>query len=241
MSALAPLLPGYALTRDNPVDVTAGLPEDLFGRALSAVAGDPRIDAVIVTVTMATGARATERARHVVRLAGETDKPIVVCWMAGSLADEGVRLLDEGGVSCFHSPRGAVFALDAVARLAAARARAGQSRARALRLRQPLPAGAGPLPYRVAAALAVSAGLRLPCEALVRTAEEAGSAAKRIGFRVALKIMAPHLAHKTEAGAVRLGLATRPAVVRSARELLQLRKDMRWRDCSSRRWFVAPR
>ncbi|HET8578797.1 MAG TPA: acetate--CoA ligase family protein [Methylomirabilota bacterium] len=219
---LAPLLPGYALTRDNPVDVTAGVPEERFGQALAAVAGDPRVDAIVVTVTMATGARATQRSEHVVRLAGETTKPIVVCWMAGSLADEGVRVLDDGGVSCFHSPRGAVFALDAAVRSAAARTRARKSGARVFRARRPLPAAAGPLPYRLAAALVASAGVRLPRAALVQTVHEAVAAAARMGFPVALKAMAPDLAHKTEANAVRLGLEDRRAVAQAARELLQI-------------------
>jgi acyl-CoA synthetase (NDP forming) len=224
LRAFAPLLPSYALTRDNPVDVTAGLPEDRFGQVLAAVAADPRVDAVIVTVTMATGARATERARRVVQLSGETDKPVVVCWMAGGLAGEGVQILDDGGVSCFHSPRGAVFALAAAASSARARALAGRPRAKALRLRRALPPVAGPLPYRVAAALAASAGLPIPPEAIVHTAAAAASAAKRIGFPAALKILAPHLAHKTEAAAVRLGLGNRRAVARAARELLRLAK-----------------
>jgi acyl-CoA synthetase (NDP forming) len=222
--AISPLLPGYALTRDNPVDVTAGLPEDRFGQVLAAVAADPRIDAVIVTVTMATGARATERARRVVSLAGGMAKPIVVCWIAGGLAGEGVQILDDGGVSCFHSPRGAVFALGAAARSAQARALAGRRRAKARRLRRALPPTAGPLPYRMAAALAASAGLALPPESIVRTVADAVAAAKRIGFPVALKVLAPRLAHKTEAGAVRLGLADPRAVARAARELLRLAK-----------------
>jgi len=40
-----------------------------------------------------------------------------------------------------------------------------------------------------------------------------------------LKVLAPHLAHKTEAGALRLGLVDPPAVARAARELLRQAKE----------------
>jgi acyl-CoA synthetase (NDP forming) len=222
---LGALMPDYALTRRNPVDLTAGLPEERFAQALEAVAGDPRVDAVIVTVTMATGGRATERAQHVVRLAARTEKPIVVCWMAGSLADEGVRILDEGRVSCFHSPRGAVFALQA-----AAQARAAREMLRRPRLPRPLrvsvPPVSGPLPWPMAERLARQAGLGLPPQALVPTPEAAARAAARIGFPVALKLAAPGLPHKTDVGAVRLGLANRRSVLAAARSLLALAKRL---------------
>jgi succinyl-CoA synthetase beta subunit len=44
---------------------------------------------------------------------------------------------------------------------------------------------------------------------------QAGKAAQEVGFPVALKVLAPFLAHKTEAGAVALGLQS-PAEVRTA-------------------------
>jgi acetate---CoA ligase (ADP-forming) len=50
-------------------------------------------------------------------------------------------------------------------------------------------------------------GLRVTRERLATTAQEASEAAEAIGFPVALKIESPDIAHKTEAGGVRLGIA----------------------------------
>src|SRR5262249_43210700 len=51
-----------------------------------------------------------------------------------------------------------------------------------------------------------SYGIALPRSEIVATAAEAATAAERIGFPVALKIVSPDILHKTEARGVALGL-----------------------------------
>jgi succinyl-CoA synthetase beta subunit len=64
-------------------------------------------------------------------------------------------------------------------------------------------------------------------EALVTTARDAGRAARRLGLPVALKAVAPDLPHKTEAGAVVLGLASAAAVRAAAARLQRRRRGAR--------------
>ncbi len=71
-------------------------------------------------------------------------------------------------------------------------------------------------------ALLARHGVAVPVESLVATPEEAGAAAARIGFPVAVKLCGPAIAHKTERGLVRLGVADRGAVERAASSLLAL-------------------
>jgi acyl-CoA synthetase (NDP forming) len=219
--ALAALLPEHAVTRDNPVDVTAGLSEALFEQVLATVVGDERIDVVLTAVT---GARGVERARNVARVAHVADKPVVVCWLGGSLTDAGVSVLDTEGVACFRNPRTAALALAAVRDFAAARrARAPRNARRATPEHAPVrpPAGRpGPLPYTEAAALARRAGIPLAPEALVATPAAAARAARRLGFPVVLKVVARDLPHKTDAGVLALNLRTADEVSRAARRLL---------------------
>jgi len=72
--------------------------------------------------------------------------------------------------------------------------------------RKLLPAGA--LTEREAKALLATEGLPVPKEALVTTADAAAEAAIRLGFPVVMKIESPDILHKTEAGGVKLGIAS---------------------------------
>ncbi|MEV7084928.1 acetate--CoA ligase family protein [Streptomyces sp. NPDC093085] len=58
-------------------------------------------------------------------------------------------------------------------------------------------------------------GIPTPAEALAESADEAVALADRIGFPVAMKIVSPEITHKTEAGGVRVGVAS-AAEVRGA-------------------------
>jgi acyl-CoA synthetase (NDP forming) len=228
VAAIGRLLPEYAVTRDNPVDVTAGLGEDLFGRVLSAVVADPRLDAVSAIVT---GARGVERAENIVRAATAATKPVVACWLGGSVNEEGIGILDRAGVACFRSVRAMAAAL-AAGRDAAAARRAwlagAPARRRAMRPDASLAARAGrvevPVPYRALADLARQAGVPLAAEVLVASPVEAARAARRLGFPVALKVIAGSVPHKTEAGGVVLGLATAADVAGAAARLLRGRR-----------------
>jgi acyl-CoA synthetase (NDP forming) len=62
-------------------------------------------------------------------------------------------------------------------------------------------------------------GIPITEEVLVYSAAEAVSAAKRIGFPVALKACSPELMHKTEAGGVRLNIKTEEEAARAYEEI----------------------
>src|SRR5579875_3240375 len=74
-------------------------------------------------------------------------------------------------------------------------------------------AEAGPVLTEIdAGALLAPYGIRRPPEALATSAEAAVAAAARIGGAVALKVHSPDILHKTEAGAVALGIVGEAAV-----------------------------
>jgi acyl-CoA synthetase (NDP forming) len=75
------------------------------------------------------------------------------------------------------------------------------------------PAGAGLLGYAASCRLLAAAGVPLPHQALVPDAVAARAAAAAIGYPVVVKVVGPGFAHKSDRGAVRLGLATEGAVV----------------------------
>jgi len=68
--------------------------------------------------------------------------------------------------------------------------------------------------------------LTVPDGRLVHTIEDASSAAAALGFPVALKAVGGVIAHKTEIGAVRLGLADNRAVAAATSDLQGLGEAM---------------
>jgi acyl-CoA synthetase (NDP forming) len=214
VEALGRLLPDYARTRDNPVDVTAGLSEPLFGRVLETLVADPGLDGVVVALTSG----GAERARNLARVALAADKPVVACVLGGSVIEGGRVVLDEQAVGCFRSPVSLARALAAGRAVAEARAHwrrdAAAPRRRAVRVTPPRG-------YADLAALARRAGVPLVDQALVATPLEAARAARRLGFPVAVKVVSPDVAHKTEVQALALGLDTAGAVRQAATRMLR--------------------
>jgi acyl-CoA synthetase (NDP forming) len=72
--------------------------------------------------------------------------------------------------------------------------------------------GKGTQPEWLGKKVLAAAGIRVPAGDLARTADEAASIAKRIGYPVVLKAQAAALSHKTEAGGVMLNLADEAAL-----------------------------
>ncbi len=63
-------------------------------------------------------------------------------------------------------------------------------------------------------------GIGLPKQAVAENATDAGARAGEIGFPVALKLLAPDIVHKTESGAVVLGLKSAEEVAAEGQKLL---------------------
>lgn len=76
------------------------------------------------------------------------------------------------------------------------------------------------MPYRQAADLLQAYGVPLAAGELVGSPSLAAEAAARLGFPVALKAVAPALTHKSDAGLVRLNLASQAEVQRAGQAML---------------------
>ena len=219
----------------NPLDMRGQgaqhLPEllDLFIR-------DDRYHLITVALGLpAVGERAVKIARDLIEMAGKTDKPLIVLWMgtrldpAGRPTDlDGFRLLETSRVPVFSSPDKSFKAMQALVGYHRFRQRRAERRG----------AVAGPAGIDASAARAFVAdkrgtldevdartllafyGIAGPREHLARDADEAARAAKDIGYPVAVKIVSPDLPHKTEAGAVALGVRDEAAVREACEAML---------------------
>ncbi|BBG03843.1 acyl-CoA synthetase [Pseudonocardia saturnea] len=192
---LAGVVPSYGSTA-NPVDVTAaaieGAGENLV-TILEAVDRDPDLHAAIVMLNMISPDRVA-RLEPFLRPLLERIRIPVVFHSPSPPAPENVRALGAMGAP-YAGIRGAAKGIAAAVRYRRFRDRWVRP--------VPAPPGAG----GDLAALLARHGVPTPPEAVVHDADGAVAVAQEHGYPVALKVVSPDLPHKTEAGALALGLA----------------------------------
>ncbi|HUJ64159.1 MAG TPA: acetate--CoA ligase family protein [Acidimicrobiales bacterium] len=199
--------PFYGSTA-NPVDTTAQVANvpGAYEQVLEAVVGSSSVD-MFAGVTWAIPGPTNDAFVANYQL---TDKPVALTSTAW-LDD-----FQKGGVPTYTDPQRAANALGAVATQslrAAVPVRPSQwsgDSDRAARVRGLLsrPRGQRALLESAAKLVLAAYGIPVTREELVNSPEGAARAAARIGGAVALKAMSYQLPHKTEAGAIRLGVGT---------------------------------
>lgn len=209
----------------NPMDMLAEARGEHFRQAISLLAGSGEYDAVVAIFVPPLVTSADEVARGIREAAeGIQDLPLATVFMSA----RGVPAeLTQGAtrVPSFEFPEDAAVSIAHAARLNAWRRTAGgqpvaiadadPERAAAV-IRRALADGQAWLALEDVAELLSSYGIPLARAAFAATPREAARAARRIGGAVALKGVAAGLLHKTEAGAVLLGLRGPAAVERAA-------------------------
>jgi len=212
----------------NPLDVLGDATAARLGAAVAAMAADPGFDAlaVVYVPTLVLGPEAAAEA--IAGAVREAGRPLTVA-VAFLTGDAPPAALRDAGIPAYGFPEDAARALGAAARRGAMLARPDSPIAAvdpapdhdetAAILAGALNAGGGWLDPRAVEALARCYGLPLVPGRIVRTPAEAADAAAALGGAVALKALATGLVHKTDAGAVRLDLRGRAAVLRAARAM----------------------
>jgi acetate---CoA ligase (ADP-forming) len=216
-------LPSEASTT-NPVDMIASATADQYERSLRILLEDDDVDAVVTIFVRPLAARAAEVARGIAAAAEGADRPVLAVWLGADIP----AAEDTGGVPRFGTPEEAVRALSHAVRHARHRAAPADPpfepadadiAAAATIVAQGLGRGGGWLPPEDVERLLTCWGVPVAASRIVSSAHAAGRAAAELGGAVALKAVAPGLVHKSDAGAVRLGLTGRTAVARAAREM----------------------
>jgi len=227
-AALRAFLPPEASV-GNPIDMIASATAEDYERTIRTVAEDPNVDAMIVIYIPPQATKAEEITRGIVRGIREVQGriPVVTTYMsaAGLHADlraDGVR------IPAFAFPEQAAIAMAHACAYGRWRERPTGTVPRFHDLRTDEAAAiiAGGLDRESGWLTALEVERLLACYGLpiarserATTPEEAAAAAARIGTPVALKAFGPDIVHKTDVGAVRLGLSGTSAVQAAASEM----------------------
>ncbi|HYC44715.1 MAG TPA: acetate--CoA ligase family protein [Burkholderiales bacterium] len=213
----------------NPVDVTAAIFNDttLINKTLQTIVDDPGVDSIAMVNASLQGDLATKVAHEIAAVAMKTEKPVFACWSARDVtAQEAYAALDAARVPHYKSPVRCGRTLAALSWYAEAKRRNERQRAELpLVLERPqarelLANRTADIAEHEAKRVLAEYGIPVTKEALAGTREDAIAAAKRIGYPVAMKVQSPDISHKTEAQAVRLGLADERAVAAAYDEIV---------------------
>jgi acetyltransferase len=227
---LRELMPGFAAV-SNPTDLTSALTgsRTLFSDALHAIAGDERVDFMIPILVSPTVA-ATE---DVFKLAAESAKPVAVLWTgfcpenpaitAATLSARGLPVYRDAK-TCLKAVRAAMDYAAFLERRGSDRPAASPDTTAAKHARERLAVAGDALTERAAKEVLTAYGFDVTREHLAQSAEDAIAFAGRTGGKVALKIQSPDILHKTEAGAIRLGVEGADAVGRAYAEVVAAAK-----------------
>lgn len=236
---LRALLPGYA-TVSNPLDITGGStigkPEIVTG-ALGLLGADPHVDlTAYVCPFKPDGGPVAPLIERVIAHASSAAKPTFVISMnANALGHYWRNVIDSHDATVLQGFRPAMRALGHVAGAARATTAAGRRLSSGALPISPGAALSGrsavrALPYSQARSLLERYGFTFPRHITVTDETDLKRVADELGFPVVLKAFSPDVSHKTEAGAVRLGITDADVLIDSFAELAALASDENWRD-----------
>ena len=211
----------------NPIDMIASAPAEHYGRTVRIVAADRNVDSLIVIFTPPLVTRAEDVAREIVEAikASDTHKPVLTVFLSAAAAPDTLR---QANIPSYRFPETSAIALARAARYAQWRERPEPTMPRFTDLRRDeaaaivasaLQRGNGWLTAAETAGLLSCYGLPLIEQKFADTPEAAGEIAEQMNCEVALKVIAPGVLHKTEAGGVRLRLSGAEQVRAAADEM----------------------
>ncbi|KWR74631.1 acetate--CoA ligase family protein [Cupriavidus sp. IDO] len=202
----------------NPVDMTGQLfnRDGLAYAVLDNLAADDGIDVIYL---YATAYLLDRVAGELIEVAGKTNRLIVVATTGepasrARLADAGIALFPDcaRAAKALGTYVGWLGTAAPTARWMALRAQVGGGAAGYI--------PSGPMDEYQAKQWLAGFGVPVSTEVVATSPEDAARAATGIGYPVAVKVLSPDIAHKTEVGGVRLGLADAAQVEAAAVEVV---------------------
>lgn len=206
IAALSEIVPSFGAV-ENPVDITATVLSDpsLFDRSLDVLIADDSVDIIVACFCVMAGPDVEKAVTALSKALRKGGKPILVARTgADFLAPDAPAQLRAAGLPDYPTPARALRAAAALWQVSRPRP-AGSAEPGV-----PYPAVAAPLPGATEPQLKrllAEAGADVPRGRTSADPADAALAVRELGGTAVLKAVVPGLLHKTEAGAVRLGVS----------------------------------
>ncbi|MBN1450216.1 MAG: acetate--CoA ligase family protein [Anaerolineales bacterium] len=221
-----------AASAANPVDVLGDARADRYAYALQQVIQDPNVDGLIVILTPQAMTEIDETAEAIAKIAKETNKPILTCFMGEARVSSGIDILVKHNIPNYPFPERAAASLKAMAEYQDIRKRETpqytqfevDKQAVADLFDKVRSEGRLSIGDFEARAVLEAYGMKIPKSEIAATPDDAVRIAGEIGYPIVLKIASPDILHKTDMGGVRVGLSSAQEV-RDAFELMVYRAN----------------
>lgn len=215
---------------NNPVDVIGDAQHERYEAALEIVLKEPGVDSVIVILTPQAMTDIEEIAEVVGRIASESAKPVLACFMGIVDVSGGVKVLEERWkMPSYRFPESAARTMAVMAQYGewmrrprtevrnyeVDQARAAKVLRKAVREKR-----TALYDYEVREVLGAYGFDLLPMQ-LAANPKAAAKAAVEIGCPVVVKISSPQILHKIDAGGVALNVKTPEDVEKVTEEMLK--------------------
>jgi acetyltransferase len=223
----------------NPVDIIGDASGKRYGDALTALIGDPEVDAILVLNCPTALAQAEDAARAVIDtvaaagLAALRGRNVITAWLGEHSARTARQLFANARIATYETPDSAVTGF-----LHRVRHRRNQEllietpparldtfepdllTARRL-IATALAAGKFWLDPDETNAILAAYGVPIVANHFAADPDEAASLAAAVGFPIALKIRSPDITHKSDIGGVALNLGSTDRIRREAEGMLE--------------------
>ena len=217
---------------NNPIDVIGDATSERYENALETVITDENVDCVLMILTPQSMTDAIGTARAIVNTYNNSTKPIICSFMGVVDVSAGVKHLQENHVPVYRFPEDAARAMG---KLYEATRWLGRQilpeydltfdtkRATEI-VDQCLAEGKIVLGEEDGQELLQCYGFDIPAMCIASSKADAVKIAEEIGLPVVMKIVSPHILHKSDAGGVQVGIKTIEAVETAFTEIMESAK-----------------
>ncbi len=208
----------------NPIDLTAHGSPEVYAQAVPLLLKDPNVDALLVIYVPPLVTHPKEVADSIVSAAAGTEKTVLTCFMGKRGVPEGLRSLKKGHIPSYTFPEDAVHALASVVEYVEWKNQPSVPAPKFHNFEtkkiEQISKEKGWLSPGDAFSLLEAAGIPVMPYHTAETIDGVASAAKKLGFPVALKIVSEKILHKTELGGVSLNLVSARDVEQAAQKMM---------------------
>lgn len=193
----------------NPVDILGDSDSDRFGKTAKIVSEDADVGAILAILTPTAQIDFDKAADYLIGL----EKPVVTCFMVGSSGKSAVERLEKSGIVNFFDPIRAVKSLSAVKIFESSRnmshpepERLAVNKDAAEKVIKQVKERRAKIVGSDALKILEAYDIKVIPYGLARTADEAEKIAREIGYPVAMKVVSPHIVHKSDVGCVKINV-----------------------------------